>query len=270
MAGFEGAEHRWVEKLGRLRDAVRQRLVGEQLRELVADRAGLRVLDVGCGQGTQALALARAGHAVVGLDPSQPLLDRFAATLAAEPAGVRRRVTLVAGGGEEAPERAPGPFDLLLCHGVLMYLDDAAVARTLAGMTAVAAPGAALSLLVRNGLAPAMRPGLLGEWGAAVAAMSGPGSGREYVNRLGVTARMHTPDDLAAVLGPLGWRVERWYGVRVFTDHLEEPARPGDEMEALLDAERRAARTDPYRQVSALLHLVYALTPDRGPGARSR
>jgi len=270
VAGFEGAEDRWVEKLGRLRDVVRQRLVAEQLRELAGTRGGLRVLDVGCGQGTQALALARAGHTVVGLDPSQPLLDRFAGALAAGPDQVRRRVTLVAGTGEQAHERAPGPFDLLLCHGVLMYLDDATLARTLAAMSAVAGERAALSLLVRNGLAPAMRPGLLGDWAAAAAAMGDREGHRRYVNRLGVTARMHTPDDLSAVLGPLGWRLDRWFGVRAFTDHLEQPAPADEELEALLDAERRAARADPYRQVAALLHLVYVLSPGRGRGGRSR
>ncbi len=49
-------------RLGRLRDVVRQELVAAQLREVLPAGAPLRVLDVGCGQGTQALALARAGR----------------------------------------------------------------------------------------------------------------------------------------------------------------------------------------------------------------
>ncbi len=78
---------RWVDGLGRIRDVVRQRLVAAELADLLAARAGgapLRVLDAGCGQGTQALALARAGHAVTGLGPSAELLDRFRTALAAE------------------------------------------------------------------------------------------------------------------------------------------------------------------------------------------
>jgi len=57
---------RWVEGLGRLRDVGRQRLVAAQLGVVMARQGVLpaRVLDVGCGQGTQALALARAGHQV--------------------------------------------------------------------------------------------------------------------------------------------------------------------------------------------------------------
>lgn len=210
------------------------------------------MLDAGCGQGTQAHALARAGHAVTGLDPSAELLDRFRTALAAEPAAVRARVRLVHGPGEAAADIAGGPFDAVLCHGVLMYLDDPG--PLLGALSAVAAPGARLSLLVRNGLALAMRDGLRGDWEAAATAFDR----RDYTNRLGLTARADTPAELDAALDPLGWRREAWFGVRVFTDHRDGPAPAGDELDRLLAAEREAGRRDPYRGVAALAHLVYA------------
>jgi hypothetical protein len=61
-----------------------------------------------------------------------------------------------------------GPFDVLLCHGVLMYLDD--ITPMLTALSRLAAQRAMLSLLVRNGLALAMRNGLCGDWVAAQAA----------------------------------------------------------------------------------------------------
>src|ERR1022692_4093841 len=46
-------------------------------------------------------------------------------------------------------------------------------------------------------------------------------------------------------------------GVRVFTDHGDEPAPEPAELGGLLAAEREAGGRDPYRRVAALLHLVY-------------
>src|SRR4051794_6500659 len=110
---FDGASGRWLGVVGRLRDAVRQQLVTAQLLE-VAGGGARDVLDIGCGQGTQAIALARAGHRVTGLDPSAELLETCAAAVAAEPEEVRRRVRLVHGAGERAVDLVTGQFGLVL------------------------------------------------------------------------------------------------------------------------------------------------------------
>ena len=64
----------------------------------------LRVLDAGCGQGTQALRLAALGHHVVGVDPDERMLDAFGAALAAEVPAVRGRVRLCDGRVEDLPQ----------------------------------------------------------------------------------------------------------------------------------------------------------------------
>jgi SAM-dependent methyltransferase len=254
---FTAGEQNWQARLGKLRDVVRQELVARQLeRELPP--APVRIIDLGCGQGTQALRLARRGYHVTGVDASADLLARFGRDLAAEPAGVRGRVRVERGLIEDYAERSGvSRFPVVLCHGVLMYSSDPG--PVLRAVAALAAPGGVVSLLVRNGDALAMRPGLLGDWAACAGAF---GSDR-YQNRIGVTARADRLADLTGRLADHGLRVTAWYGVRVFTDTAPDipDSTPGDaepppDLPILLDCEERAGRTDPYRQVAALLHII--------------
>ncbi|MFJ4845853.1 MULTISPECIES: class I SAM-dependent methyltransferase [unclassified Streptomyces] len=244
--------------MGGLRNTVRQELVARQLDEQITSRfpvgRRLRVLDVGPGQGTQALRLARAGHLVTGLEADPAMAGTLREALATEPEGIRERVTLIEGDGRETGRHfGPGTFDVVLCHGVLMYVPEPD--PMLAGLARVLAPGGLLSLLVRNADALAMRPGLQGDWPAALAALSGGPA--TYTNRLGVTARADRRTALTATLSGIGAPLHAWYGVRVFTDTAPDADgdTPAEVPEELLAAEELAGRTDPYRSVAALLHL---------------
>jgi S-adenosylmethionine-dependent methyltransferase len=247
---FSAGEDRWQDRLGQLRDVVRQELVARQLSaELAAPP--VRVADLGCGQGTQMIRLARRGYHVTGVDASMELLARLGRELAAEPAQVRARVQAEHGLIEPWAERAPhDAFAAVLCHGVLMYAPDPD--PILAAIARLVAPGGMVSLLVRNGDALAMRPGLLGDWAACQQAFGGSG----YANRIGVSARADRRADLTARLSGLGLQVTAWYGVRVFTDAAADDAAPPPDLDTLLACEEQAGRTDPYRQVAALTHLI--------------
>lgn len=255
--GFAGGAQGWLDGLGGLRDVVRQELVARQIRAHLpvrpAKHGRLRILDVGCGQGTQALWLAREGHRVTGMDTDPRMLDALRSALAQEESGVRSRVELLAGDGRDAGRHfRPGSFDVVLCHGVLMYLDQPD--PLLVSLVRVLAPGGLLSLLVRNGDALAMRPGLAGDWSAALAAFDTD----RYINRLGLTSRGDHRVELTKTLGEMGVQVGQWYGVRVFTDltpTAADQAMDQAQLEHLLAVEEEAGRRDPYRGVAALLHL---------------
>ncbi|MCX4914273.1 MULTISPECIES: methyltransferase domain-containing protein [unclassified Streptomyces] len=228
--------------------------MARQLDEQIAGRypvgQRLRVLDVGMGQGTQALRLARAGHQVTGLEQDATMLSVAREALAAEPEGIRSRVRLIEGDGRETGVHfLPGSFDVVLCHGVLMYVQEPDA--LLAGLARMLAPGGLLSLLVRNADALAMRPGLHGDWAATLSAFDTTA----YTNRLGLDVRADRLSTLTGTLAGIGAPLHAWYGVRVFTDTAADGAAVPADVETLLAAEERAGRTDPYRRVAALLHL---------------
>ncbi|MEU6704586.1 class I SAM-dependent methyltransferase [Streptomyces wuyuanensis] len=239
-----------------MRNTVRQELVARQLDEQLAARfpvgQRLRVLDVGMGQGTQALRLARAGHKVTGLESDAGMLRVAREALTHEPEGIRERFRMIEGDGlDTGVHFLPGSFDVVLCHGVLMYVEERDA--MLAGLARMLAPGGLLSLLVRNADALAMRSGLSGDWDAALTAFDTD----TYTNRLGLQVRGDRLASLTATLAGIAAPLHAWYGVRVFTDTSADDAEPpsGDELTRLLAAEDRAGRSDPYRSVAALLHL---------------
>ncbi|WP_369388755.1 class I SAM-dependent methyltransferase [Streptomyces sp. CG1] len=228
--------------------------MARQLDEQIAGRfpvgQRLRVLDVGMGQGTQALRLARLGHQVTGVEQDATMIAAARAALAAQPEGIRERVRLVQSDGRDTGVHfLPGSFDVVLCHGVLMYVEEPD--PLLAGLARMLAPGGLLSLLVRNGDALALRPGLSGDWAGALAAFDTTA----YRNRLGLDVRADRLANLTVTLAGIAAPLHAWYGVRVFTDTATDDTPIPDDLETLLAAEERAGRTDPYRGVAALLHL---------------
>ncbi|MFE5604591.1 class I SAM-dependent methyltransferase [Streptomyces coelicoflavus] len=228
--------------------------MARQLDEQIAGRFAvgrrLRVLDVGMGQGTQALRLARAGHQVTGVERDATMIAAARDALAGQPEGIRERMRIVEGDGRDTGVHfLPGSFDVVLCHGVLMYIEEPD--PLLAGLARMLAPGGLLSLVVRNGDALALRPGLHGDWAGALASFDTV----NYRNRLGLDVRADRLATLTAKLAGIGAPLHTWYGVRVFTDTASDGAPAPADLDTLLAAEERAGRTDPYRAVAALLHL---------------
>ena len=106
---------------------------------------GKRVLDVGCGGGILAEALATEGARVTGIDPSERSLT--AARDHAQRAGLS--IDYRRGTAEDLQAAGlDGSYDLVFAVDVLEHVDD--LDRTLAGVAAVLAPGGGLGFLTHN------------------------------------------------------------------------------------------------------------------------
>jgi ubiquinone/menaquinone biosynthesis C-methylase UbiE len=95
-----------------------ERAAWERILDLVlADRDPLDALDVGCGTGFLALALAARGHRATGLDFAPAMLAAARGKAAAQGLPVRFEE-----GDAEAPPFPPHSFDLVVCRHLLWTL----------------------------------------------------------------------------------------------------------------------------------------------------
>lgn len=109
-----GGSTRWLRQLSKL---VPARLA--QFDPVVGDWRGLAVLDLGCGGGFMAEALALRGAAVMGVDPSEPALEAARRHAAEGSLSIAYRQ----GVGEAIPV-ATGSMDVVVCVDVLEHVDD--------------------------------------------------------------------------------------------------------------------------------------------------
>lgn len=234
------------------RGRIRLELVMERLlRALPSPPAS--ILDAGGGTGAFALPLAARGHRVT-------LLDRSAEWLAVAADRARTQgidLTFVEGPAESTPELAPGPFDAVLVHTVLIYAADPEA--TLFALRQVARDGALLSSLEKNRLALPVRPALQGDYREAHRVLDDPVA----TGRLGIPNRAFAPGELRGILLRTGWIPESWVGIRVFTDLLPEDVSE-ETLASGLDLERTVEGREPYRRLGRLVHVLASAA---GPAA---
>ncbi|MCW2829848.1 MAG: hypothetical protein JWP31_540 [Aeromicrobium sp.] len=135
------SEEFWDERYGAA-DRVWSGQPNPQLVDRVAGLAPGRALEVGCGEGADAVWLARQGWQVTALDVSRVALDKAAVHAADAGVGdaVRwRRVDLDGWTGE------PSTYDLVSAQ--FMYLDQPALTQLFRALGASVAPGGTLLLV---------------------------------------------------------------------------------------------------------------------------
>ncbi|MCX2182800.1 methyltransferase domain-containing protein [Streptomyces sp. SKN60] len=265
-----GAEawREWQEEpWGRLRYAVAEANLARHLAaarpasEAAPAGGALRVLDLGGGDGGDALRLAARGHHVTLVDYA-PAMLATAARRAAR-AGLADRIVCVAADVTALPaELAAGGFDLVLLHAVLPYARD--TAGTLGVALGAAREGGLVSVIAMNRHSEPLR--------AAVRTMDPDGvlaaldAETVHTDLFDAELRLHTEEELDAALRALGCAEVHPYGIRVFCDYIPDDAVKFDPAyyARLERLEIATAGRAPYRHTARLLHLVAV----RGPGVR--
>lgn len=220
-------------------------------RARAADRATLEVLDTGGGTGQFAVPLARLGHRVTVVDPSPDAL--FGLERRAAEAGVADRVRGLQGdvhGLFEVAER--GGYDVVLCHGVLEYVDDPA--EGLRNLVAALHPqGGTLSVLAAGLGGAVLARALAGHFVEARQVLTAPEGRREEAE-----PRRFTPEQLTSLVAATGLAVSAVHGVRIFSDLVPgalvdaEPAA----REALRELETAAAELPAFRALATRVHVL--------------
>lgn len=176
----------------------------EYFRRAFGRFGGKRVLDVGCGGGILAEALAREGALVTGVDPSEKSL-----TVAREHAA-QSGLTIAyrAGSAEDLASMGLGQgFDLVFAVDVLEHVDD--LDRAMTAIAAVLAPGGGFGFLTHNRSIAAFLQVI---WEEEYVAHTMPEGFHEF-------ARFITPDEITAQLTRHSMVVQELKGVRRAPDN---------------------------------------------------
>ena len=241
----------WRDYTGSPWGRIRYAVVAETLRRQCEDLGAglgerLRILDVGGGDAMDSLPLARAGHDVTVLDPSQAWLGE-AKRRAAE-AGVA--LTTVMGGLDDLPV---GEWDLVLCHFVIQYRPaDAGDVEALATRVR---PGGRLSLMTPNPDGRVLRELVL----------AGPAAARAELDRDTVevatfrtTVRKVRLAEAVAAAEAAGLRVVSVYGNRVANDLIADNAAKSEQgfFADLLDLELALCDREPFNRIGFAWQLI--------------
>ena len=273
---FEGRLAQWQAwceaPWGRLRFAVVRETLRRQVQALEADLEqprALRVLDVGGGEGRDALGLAVAGHHVTVLDPAPSWLAE--ARRRAESAGAGERLVTLEGSIDDlsgAGDGAGGGFDLVLCHNVLHYRPAETGAADVRRLARAARPGGRVSVMAPN---PAAR--VIGRL-----VREGPEAALDELGRddmesatFATIARAVARDEVEAQLVAAGLEVVGRYAARVANDYVADDGVKADPdfYAALERLELALCDREPFISLGALWQLV-AARPVGEPGSRGR
>lgn len=248
---FDDLAHRFQNNIqnstkGEIRHAVLKRDFDEFLWANVNNDKPLRVLDAGGGQGQMALYFAQHGCEVVLCDVSVEMLKRAQTTI--DKNNLDKQITLHHGSIQQYLHTNPKPFDIVLCHAVLEWVEDGK--SIVEGLSKLIKSQGYFSILYYN-LHGLVFKNLLRTNFKKIESKKWQGSRRSLTPNYPLTQ-----ESITAWLRDLPLNKCCESGVRVFNDFVLSREDREREPEKILHYELEYSRQEPYRNMARYIHLL--------------
>jgi S-adenosylmethionine-dependent methyltransferase len=212
----------------------------------------LQILDLGGGNGFDAVPLAKKGHSVTVLDFSAEMLVNGRKLAAAE----KVAVTFQQGDVTKLADCFAEPlFDVVLCHNLLQYVGER-ITAVLQAIHQILKPNALLSLIITNPYAEVFAQALR-EYNLQ-AALATLDSRTHYVASFDTTITRYTDTELRAMLAAADFTLLHQYGIRAICDFIanNDLKFDPDFYQNLETLELALSDEEPYKFLARFYHFI--------------
>jgi S-adenosylmethionine-dependent methyltransferase len=245
---FDGISQKFIKNIyGTTKGQIRAEIVWQALLDCLAllpKEKKLRVLDAGGGFGFFSQKLAALGHEVILCDISGELLTEARKQI--QGTSFEKKITLHHCSIQTLSEHTKGPFDLILNHAVLEWLDDPK--SVLKILTEYLSTDGVLSLMFYNKEAQRFHNLVSGNFDFVERGMV-----RKKVVRLTPTTPLFERD-VKEWIEELKLQIIQKTGVRVLHDYLKEREITEQKFDQLLAMEKQYCQQEPYASLGRYIH----------------
>ncbi|MGI9027436.1 MAG: class I SAM-dependent methyltransferase [Candidatus Saccharimonadales bacterium] len=236
-----------------IRGHVRYELTHRNLAPYLRNESSLEIADIGGGSGNDSVWLAQQGHNVTLIEPAADQITKAEERASALPDRIANRITIIRGTTETALQNG-WDFDVVMSHGVAMYLQD--YTGFIGQLGALTRPGGHISILEKNYYA---KEASLLKTGDETTLTKFYKTGWVDKNNTGKPAYAFKLEQLERLLSEeAGSKVLEWFGVRIISHEMNQRI---DELSPLLlkliiDAEVGASEDIRRRGNGQMLHFI--------------
>ena len=248
-SNFDTGFARWQEYQQAPWGKLRYRVAQANLRQHLPPPPA-HILDLGGGNGLDAVPLVEMGYTAVLIDFSQEMIAQ-GQKLAAQ-AQVSDKISFQVGDATQFV--ADEEFDIILCHNLLQYVAD--VTAVLKNIHQSLRPGGIFSFMITNPytetLAYALRDYDL------AAAQENLSKSTKYVETFDTHIQRYSDDELKMMLQDCGFTLLEQYGIRAICDFMADNERKFDPdfYEQLERLETAVSNKYPYKLLARFYHFV--------------